>query len=88
MSYSASVQAEVYFRGLVGGQVVGEGGTRSRGGSGGKAPGGVRLVGSPEDEGVMMRGRSESGGAGGGVWGKGEGGEWGVRRWEVLWHWF
>ena len=52
MSYSASVQAEVYFRGLVGAAEREGGGTRSRGGSGGagKGGGGVRIV----DEGRAM----------------------------------
>lgn len=53
MSYSASVQAEVYFKGLVNAaererEVLGmREGSRSRGGSGGRG-GGVRLVGSEE----------------------------------------
>lgn len=53
VSYSASVQAEVYFKGLVNAaererEVLGmREGSRSRGGSGGRG-GGVRLVGSEE----------------------------------------
>ena len=60
MSYSASVQAEVYFKNLVGvqerekGEMVGVSsignGGRSREGSGGRnTPGGIRLVGKEEE---------------------------------------
>lgn len=58
MSYSASVQAEVYFKNLVGvqererGELVGNAQpqSRSRGGSGGRTtPGGIRMVGKEEE---------------------------------------
>lgn len=74
VSYSASVQAEVYFKGLVNAaererEGIREGmaaatGARSRGGSGAKGGGGgmVRMVGAEEGEGFeRMRRSGESG---------------------------
>ena len=70
MSYSASVQAEVYFKGLVQGHSPLEAG-RMKGGSGpraGSGGGGVRLVKEDEGDGgafERMRRSGESGRGGG-----------------------
>lgn len=69
MSYSASVQAEVYFKGLVNAAereregMAAVGGARSRGGSGPKSGGGmVRMVSAEEgEEFERMRRSGESG---------------------------